>query len=70
MGNHIAYADRMSLYAMPAQIILAPIFLKRVIKNKSLNTILVIAWYIFYYIIMFILLKANEVYPYKTIFGI
>ncbi len=66
LGNHIAYADRLSLYALPAQIILVPLFIKRLNKYKQLNTILFVLWYIFYYIVMFIILKSNGVYPFKT----
>lgn len=70
IGNYIPYADRLSLYAMPAQIILLPIFLSRLLVNKKINKLLIISWYILYYIIMFILLKSNGVYPYQTVFDI
>ena len=64
LGNYIAYADRMALYLLPSQIILLPVFLSFMKKNKAFFSFLVIVWYIFYYVFMFIILKSNGVYTF------
>ena len=66
-GNVISFADRLSLYVLPSQIVLFPYFVNTLNKNKLIAKIIVILWYLFYYIIMFIVLKSNEVYPYTFI---
>ena len=69
-GYYIMYLDRMSLYVSISQILLIPILINA-FKNKKYGRWLkygFIAWYVFYYIVMFIILNGNQTYPYSSIF--
>lgn len=68
LGNYVAFADRLSMYLLPSQIIMIPLLLRTIKYNKSINSFIVICWYLFYYIFMFIFLKSNGVYPYSVFF--
>lgn len=72
MGYYIAYFDRFSLYVSGAQIILFPFLINslEIKDDKNILYLSLIFWYLFYYIIMFIILKSNEVYPYTSIFSL
>ncbi len=63
-GNVISYADRLSLYVLPAQAVLFPYFANSLKENKVVVKTLIVIWYLLYYIIMFIILKSNGAYPY------
>ena len=69
LGNFIGYADRLSLYVVPSQIILFPYYVKMLNKNKKIIKFFIVAWYIFYYYYMFIFLNSNGVYPYAFNFN-
>lgn len=69
-GNYIAYVDRFALYSSVVQIILIPIVISAIENEKVKKNVqfCVIAWYIFYYVGMFIFLNSNHTYPYVSIF--
>lgn len=64
IGNNIAYADRLALYLAPSQVILFPYYLSLLKNNRVIVKVGIIAWYLFYYVVMFIVLNSNGVYPY------
>lgn len=71
MGGIIKYIDRFSLYFTIMQTILIPILFKHLGEGKihRFIKISIIGWYLFYFTIMFVVLKANGVMPYQTIFN-
>lgn len=69
VGWVIKYTNRFALYTGISQILLIPI-LQRNIKNKlqqKIITVLIISWYIFYFVVMFVILKSNGTFPYQMI---
>jgi hypothetical protein len=71
MGYHIKYLDRLSLYVSIAQIIIMSNLCKIVDdKYKKIVKWFVIIWFIFYYIVVYIFLNGNGVYPYKFKIGL
>lgn len=71
MGGVIKYTDRFALYPAIMQTILIPILFKNLNNSKMQKfiKISIIAWYIFYFTVMFVVLNSNGVMPYKTIFN-
>ncbi len=69
-GNYIAYVDRFALYSSVIQIVLIPIMVNAIMDPKVKKYVKygVIAWYVLYYIGMFIFLNSNLTYPYVSIF--
>lgn len=71
MGCYVRYMDRLSLYVSISQIIIMSM-LTRIVDEKHKEAIkwFVIIWYIFYYIVVYILLNGNGVYPYNFKIGL
>lgn len=65
VGNHIAYADRISEYGLITQVFFVP-YICNLIKGKisSEYKALFCLWYIVHYVVMYIVLNAGGVYPY------
>lgn len=69
IGWVVQYTSRFALYSGISQVLLLPI-LQNNIKNefqKKVITILIILWYVFYFVVMFVILKSNNAFPYKMI---
>jgi len=69
VGWVIQYTNRFALYTGISQILLIPILQKNIKDelHKKIITVLIILWYIFYFVVMFVILKSNNVLPYKMI---
>jgi len=69
LGYYVSYVDRLSVYLSISQIVLIPVIIRLISNNKEkyFVTCGLILWYLFYYIVMFIVLKSNGVYPYNFI---
>lgn len=71
MGCYVKYLDRLSLYVSISQIIVMSMLTKIVDnKYKKLTKYFVILWYIFYYIVVYVFLNGNGVYPYNFKIGL
>ena len=40
-----------------------------ILNDMRWKKVIIVGWYIFYYIVIFILMNSNGVYPYQTIFS-
>ena len=71
MGYYVKYLDRLSLYVSIAQIFIMSALCKIVDeKYRSVVRWLVVVWYIFYYVVVYIFLNGNGVYPYRFKIGL
>lgn len=70
LGVYISYADRLAEYSLITQILFIPMVVKLVKPSKlNIARAYFIAWYVFYFFVMFVFLGSNGVFPYVSIWS-
>ena len=69
-GGFVTYLDRMTLYCNISQIVIFPLIISVLTKQKVKKqcTLLVYIWYTIYFVVMWGIRGGNGIFPYKTIF--
>lgn len=68
LGIFISYADRLAEYSLITQILFVPMVVSTVKDSKrDMTKLYFIAWYIFYFFVMFVFLGSNGAFPYESI---
>lgn len=69
LGIVVDVVDRLSLYPGAFRIILYPLILEKLdVKRKNMFILLTLIWYGVYFIVIYYILNANGIFPYKTIY--
>lgn len=67
MGSIIPFIDRLSVYTMSGRILLYPRIYNKLRPHGRHNfAIISIVWFLFYFVIVYIGLNANAIFPYRT----